>query len=168
MDALAFKNEILPCYSTMVALAFRMLGDRDDARDTVQDTMRRLWERHETIDIKAGAQAFCLTAVRNACLSHLRCHGKVAVADIENASALSDNSAPDLDMIAVQQADIVRRAVDMLSEQRRRILRMSLGGMSNKEIALSDGITEANVRQLLSRARSQIREAIDRYNGEHQ
>ncbi len=167
MDALAFKNEILPCYGTMVALAQRMLGDRDDARDTVQDTMRKLWERHEAIDIKAGAQAFCLTAVRNACLSHLRCRGKVAVVDIESAPSLADGSAPDLDMIAAQQADMVRRAVDMLSEQRRRILRMSLGGMSNKEIALTDGLTEANVRQLLSRARSQIREVIDRYNGEH-
>ena len=44
MTAQQYKDNILGCYSSMLAVARRILGNEDEAQDAVQDVCRRLWE----------------------------------------------------------------------------------------------------------------------------
>lgn len=53
----------------------------------------------------------------------------------------------------------IERLIDSLPEGQRTAIRLSsFGGLDNNEIAATTGLSEANVRQLLSRGRRKLRE----------
>ena len=73
MNSQQFKEQILPMYKQMLAVAARMFdGDMDTAADAVQDTIAKLWERRKEIEISQSPNALCIAAVRNRCISIIR------------------------------------------------------------------------------------------------
>lgn len=154
MDQPAFERMILPCYRQMLATAMRLLGgDNAGASDAVQDTIAHLWEMRNRLDIAKSAPALCVTAVRNRCLSLLR-----ARRDYQDIAETAIETSERTDQqIRAQQ---VMEAVDALSEPRRGVMLMSMQGYDAPEIAKKLHLTEVNVRQLLSRARKQLRQQL--------
>ncbi|MFT5144970.1 MAG: RNA polymerase sigma factor (sigma-70 family) [Rhodothermales bacterium] len=51
--------------------ALRLLGDRDLAKDAVQDSMLRMWKHKETVEMD-GAISWLLRVTHNACIDMLR------------------------------------------------------------------------------------------------
>ena len=63
-----FKELFLSEYSRMYKAAYILLGNEDEAKDTVQDVFARLWAG--TTPLKEESQrAFLLTCIRNRCLN---------------------------------------------------------------------------------------------------
>ena len=155
MDSKSFKQLIIPCYRRMMAVAMRMMdGDSDNAADAVQDTIATLWERRHSIDLTTSAEALCVTATRNRCISLIRARHLSASLDEVPQAAASDPSGTDVDH--------VRMAVNLLPENRRSAVTMSMRGFDNSEIAAEMRISEDNVRQLLSRGRRQLKEILSK------
>lgn len=158
MNSQQFKEQILPMYKQMLAVAARMFdGDMDTAADAVQDTIAKLWERRKEIEISQSPNALCIAAVRNRCISIIRSrHIDLAVntemPDIPDGASADANS----------DAERVRMVINILGEPQRTILKMSMRGFSNSEIASEQRITEVNARQILSRGRRQLREILSK------
>lgn len=153
MDSESFRQQILPVYQRMFAVALRMFdGNRDNAYDAVQDTIAALWERRRELQISVSPEALCITAVRNRCISLLRARRmEASIDDYVNVAARDD---------ADSDTERVYMAVNLLPESRRTAVRMSMKGFDHHEIASELGTTEGNVRQLLSRGRNQLKEIL--------
>ena len=157
MTATEFQNNILPAYGAMLAVACRMLGDREEASDAVQELMKRLWEEHDRLDAGAAGAAYACRAVRNRCIDIIR--SRRLGADVPIDSLADDIAEPDDDDGSARMIELAS-AVDRLGEPRRTILRLSLDGKSGAEIATEVGMTEQSVRQYLSRTRKELRKTI--------
>lgn len=155
MTATEFQTTILPAYGAMLAVARRILSD--DGADAVQEVMKKLWERHQSLDATMCGAAYACRAVRNRCLDILRCRPTTADVPLDNvANTIADDSENDNSEQLAQLA----AAIDALGEPRRTILRLSLDGKAGAEIAAAVNISEANVRQYLSRTRKELRKTI--------
>ena len=156
MNSQRFKEQILPLYSQMLAVAARMLdGDMPAAADAVQDTVVSLWERRRDIEISHSPQALCIAAVRNRCITLIRSHHRSVYSDTEIAE-MPDSAGADSNT----DLERVRMAVNLLPEPQRTVVRMSMRGFSCAEIAETGRDSEGNVRQILSRGRRRLREIL--------
>lgn len=167
MTASQFGQSIIPLHGAMLALAVRMLADTQDAEDTVQDTLRYLWEKHDDIPTLEYPAAFVLRCVRNRCLDRLRQHSGHHISTTHvDLSVVADNTEADDDNEAIfaGRIEIVMQTIDKMPPNRRDVMKLSLKGMTVASISAELGITESNTRQILSRARRQLRDKLaDRY-----
>lgn len=159
MTATEFQTTILPAYGAMEAVARRMLGDDEIARDTVQDVMRTLWEGRDHICGVTNGAAYAIRAVRNRCLDILRQKPAVDTSPIDE---VADDIAEDCDD-DTRRMELLLKSIEKLGEPRRTILRLSLAGKSGAEIARAVDMNEGTVRQHLSRSRKELRKLILQY-----
>lgn len=161
MNSREFKAKILPHYTSMYRVAASVMRSDDEAADIVQDAMLRLFEKRNQLENIVDTKSYCINVVRNACLNKLR--GK--------KQHLSTDEVTDIDSAEDVQTElewrdfygIVSKAMTRLPVDQRNVFRMSVyGGFSNIEIAELLGITQGNVRVLLSRARIKIRKLLSK------
>lgn len=69
ITATELETVYLDCHVRLVRIAFCLLGDHDEARDTVQDVFLSIIEKPVAAD---KAEAYLATAVRNRALDRLR------------------------------------------------------------------------------------------------
>lgn len=161
MNSREFKAKILPHYTSMYRVAASVMRSDDEAADIVQDAMLRLFEKRNQLENIVDIKSYCINVVRNACLNKLR----------GNKQHLSTDEVTDIDSAEDVHTElewrdfygIVSKAMTRLPVDQRNVFRMSVyGGFSNIEIAELLGITQGNVRVLLSRARIKIRKLLSK------
>ena len=120
-------------YPRLVNYAARFVAGHETARDLVQDSFARLWERRcELRELDLASLLF--TMVRNACLNYLKHNGVVARHELEYTARmrgeeriysydfLSDAEQPCLYEELQRE---VQKAVDALLDRCREVFRMS-------------------------------------------
>lgn len=161
MNSREFKAKILPHYTSMYRVAASVMRSDDEAADIVQDAMLRLFEKRNQLENIVDTKSYCINVVRNACLNKLR----------SKKQHLSTDEVTDIDSAEDVHTElewrdfygIVSKAMTRLPVDQRNVFRMSVyGGFSNIEIAELLGITQGNVRVLLSRARIKIRKLLSK------
>jgi RNA polymerase sigma-70 factor (ECF subfamily) len=150
------------------AIAYRMLGSVADAEDALQDAFIR-WQRASETDIRSP-KAFLVTVVSRLCISHLqsaRVQRETYVGEwlpeplvTEPGSDVSriaeiDESVSMAMLLLLERLTPVERAVFLLGE---------IFDYTHAEIAGMLGISEANCRQLLKRARHHVRTERPRFS----
>ena len=166
MDANEFKSRFLPCHQKLYRVAFRLMGNVQDAEDMVQETYLRLWKKREELPPDIGnMEAYCMTIIRNLCLDALKApqmeeeHRPIEECDMPEAN----NLTREVEM--KDEASIVHRIIGELPEQQRQIVKMrDVDDCSYEEIGQATGLTTVNIRVLLSRARKKIREQMSAIN----
>jgi len=148
----------------LVAHAYRMLGERAEAEDAVQDAFVR-WEQALRHDEIADERAYLRAAVTRLCLDRLRsarARREVYVGPWLPEPVVGDPSADP--QAAVTLADDVSFALLLVLErlsplERAAFLLHDALDVPFAEIAATLGRSEAAVRQLASRARTHVRES---------
>jgi RNA polymerase sigma-70 factor (ECF subfamily) len=152
----------------LFSIAYRMLGSVADAEDTLQDAFIR-WQQASEADIRSP-KAFLVTIVSRLCINQLasaRAQREEYVGDwlpepvvTEPESATSamldvDESVSMALLLMLERLKPVERAVFLLSE---------VFDYKHAEIAAVLDLSQANCRQVLRRARQQVRMARPRFN----
>ena len=57
-----FQNDILPLKDKLFRLALRITMQREEAEDIVQETMIRLWNNREKLEMVDSIEAYAITA----------------------------------------------------------------------------------------------------------
>lgn len=147
----------------LLRLATRLLGDRADAEDAVQDSFVNAWRRLPEFRRHSAFLTWMYRIVTNRCLNLLRARRPTSDLD-----AVAEPSAPDHQASPTRAAEssaaaaAMSRALDGLSaEQRACWVLRELHGLSYDEIADSVGITHQAVRGRIYRARRHLMEAMD-------
>lgn len=158
MTETEFRLNVMPLQRLMYGIAIRMGIPPDEAGDTVQESLLRLWRHRSRIPPPdSGLRVYCIAAHRNECISWMkRVHHD---APIEEAAAIT--SPPGEDAEFRDTSSRLSALIDSLPSGQREVIRLSgIGGLDSREIAELTGQTDNNVRQLLSRGRRKLRELV--------
>ena len=143
-----FKEEAQRLRPQLMLTARRYLGD-DDAEDTVQDALLRLWQM--VGELRQPFDALALRLTRNLCIDQVR-RRKPTV-------ALTDSGGTDQTDGDDERVERMMAVVSTLPDLQQTILRLRhLEGMEMNEIADLTGSSEVAIRKALSRARQAVRQ----------
>ena len=161
MNTEEFKAKILPHYRYMYRIAASVMKSDSEAADVVQDVMLRVYERRTQLDNVADIRSYCAYMVRNACLNIMR--SRKEYISTEEISDIDSSQDIHRTLEWKDMSGIIVKAMNRLPENQLKVFKLSMyGGFSNAEIADMLGITQGNVRILLSRARNKIKELFSK------
>jgi RNA polymerase sigma-70 factor (ECF subfamily) len=168
MSSDAFERYVIPEIPVMLRVARSLTRNDADAEDLVQDSLLRA---HQAIDRFDGRypRAWLLTIVRNTHINRNRRRRPQLLADAdggtERLERIADDrpaDAPDAGVEASFDAE-VERALEALPENFRAVVDLvDVGGLSYQEAAHVLDIPEGTVMSRLHRARTRMREQLQR------
>ena len=144
----------------MYECAMMLLRDEDEAADCVQDALIRLWESRSRLAEIEKPEAYCLTAVKRQALDAIRRRGRMQESNVDISNIdLPGSLTPHDEAVARDDLRLACQLIGQLAPRQREVVELSaLSGYDNAEIAAATGISDENIRVLLSRGRSRLRE----------
>ena len=161
MQASDFKQLFLPCHRKLFSVAYRLMSNAQAAEDMVQETFLKLWMQRDKMEKVDNPEAYSITVLRRIFYDKMRA-GHLQEVD-KDVGSLQVSSSQNISK-QLEEADEyqrVRLLINHLPEPQARIMLMrDIEDHSFEEISIETGLTEANIRSILSRARKKIREQI--------
>ena len=69
---LVLNNNFYLAMPNIYRVAFRLMGNVQDAEDMVQEAYLKLWKKHDELPEVASIEAYCVTLIKNLCYDSLR------------------------------------------------------------------------------------------------
>lgn len=150
------------------SVAFRMLGDEDQAKDVVQDTMVTIWQKINKIKSAEGYKTWIYRIVVNKCYDQLRKKKRHQefVADEQTWTFISNSisEGPSTDLENKETAQIINLLTNKLSPKQKAVFILSdLEEMSGDEISEITGMSKSGIKANLHYARKNISEMVEKY-----
>lgn len=162
MTAAEFKNRVMPFHRQLFALAYRLMGQAEDAEDVLQEAYLKMWSQRDRLPHELQA-SYLHAVVKNLCIDQLRARSLLFSDDDDAAdtSTVSPEESPALLAERRDEASMALRLMEQLPPQQRLVGRLhDVEGFTYGEVASLTGLSETNVRVLLSRARKKLREQL--------
>jgi RNA polymerase sigma-70 factor, ECF subfamily len=152
--------------SVALAVALRVVADREGAEDLVHDAFVAVWQKIDRFDPARGSlRSWIVTIVRNRAIDRLRANRpSIEIGEADERSLLQTGPNPTWDgALARLGAAQLRAAVGELpAEQREAIELAYFGGHTYREIATLTGVplgtATSRLRLALARLREQLRQ----------
>ena len=142
------------------AIADRLLQSQEEADDALQDAFCRLWDKYGKRNEDLESEGVAVITVRNMCLDRLRKSASRPTSSLDENDNMDLADDDDNDSREETLEAVNRLISSLLPERNRQILLMrDRDGMEFAEIAERFGLSEMNVRIIVSRARKAVRQA---------
>lgn len=171
-------RELLVSYQHRVyAVCLRMVRNPETARDLTQDTLVKLIEGLGSYTGRAKLSTWIIRIAMNCCLSHLRkqklrihksLDDAVGLAGMPRSGTITDprEPGPGTRVQRDEDQDLLLRALDGLDPEMRAILVLrDMQGLEYQQIGDVLDAPVGTVKSRLFRARSALRDAIERIGG---
>ncbi len=146
-------------------VAYRLLGNREDARDVTQEAFLRAYRRLSTFDRERRFYTWIYRILTNLAIDHLRRRRRDRPAPLAEDVA-AEGFDPDAHLLSEELREQVWSTLDRLPGHYRAILVLrDVEGLSGKEISERTGAGHATTRWRIHRARVLFREAWERVIG---
>jgi len=157
-----FQKQVIPMGDKMYRIAFRLLGDAEAAKDTLQELFLKLWEIRSELHKMNNIDAFACTVLKNKCLDKLRLRKETV--DVDILKTFGNN--PDATFDTSEGVTEIRKLMLKLPDKQRIIMQMrDIECCTFEEIAALVDTSVNNVRVQLCIARKWIKdELIKVYN----
>ena len=150
------------------SVALRMLGDEDQAKDVVQETLVTIWQKLDRIKSAEVYKTWIYRIVVNKCYDQMRrakrnpefSANETTWTLISNTisqgpcAELENNEISKIITILTQKLSSKQKAVFVLSD---------LEGMTNDEVSEITGLSKSAVKANLCHARKSISEKVEKY-----
>jgi RNA polymerase sigma factor (sigma-70 family) len=167
MNKKEFKLTVFSLSERLFPMVSRMLGNKANAEDAIQDIMIKLWVKRKKIEQHPNITGLVFSTARNHCIDILR-KKKLEINDFSFHLEIlkSDNGREQLEWKELNS--IIKKIVNSLPEQQREVIMMrDIDGYEFIEIAAATQLKIEHVRVLLSRARKQVSIKLEKiYNYE--
>ena len=162
MSTQIFQQQVWPLRERLYRVAFRLLGERAEAEDVVQEAMIKLWERREELATIKNVEGWCIRIVRNHGIDRYRSRKRRSSSGLEQAAELADPTPdPSAQLQTRDMQTRIHRLIQQLPEQRRMVIQLrEIDGMSYREIADQLKISLDQVRTDIHRGRVALRAAL--------
>jgi RNA polymerase sigma-70 factor (ECF subfamily) len=161
MTAETFKSRILPMKGKFYRYAFSILRNQNLARDVVQETFMKVWEKRADMHSIRNHEAWCMTLTRNFALEKLR--SKFHRSVTADAAGHMETGLPS----PLQQTEmaetmaLIDGIVNHLPlKQKESFLLRDVEGFSYQEISYITGHSVSDVKVCIFRARNTIRNRL--------
>jgi len=169
-DSFAFEQLIISYQHRVVATAWRMLGNQEDARDAAQEVFLRVYRYLNKFRSGEDFSAWLYRITINVCRdAHRRRGPQDRFTSFESERELGNlpetAGADDVEAAAIlsQEQAIIASALDTLSpKEREAIVLRDLEGLSTEDVARILGSSATTVRSQISSGRAKIKQYRDR------
>lgn len=176
-DAEAFAELVTHYQPRLQRILQHLVGERDVADDLVQDVFLRVYRARKTYLPGAKFSTWIFRIANNVASNAVRDRSRrreyqmvdfsgsqAAIPAMDQIAVASSSSMPVRKLEGTERAEMVRQALNSLSERQRMALLLSkFEGLSYQEIADAMGMTTKAVRSLLSRSRENLRQILQPY-----
>jgi RNA polymerase sigma-70 factor, ECF subfamily len=143
---------------TMFRVAYRLIGDRHEAEDLVQETFRSAWKSRELFRPGEGERAWLVAILRRRAADHWRRPRPPTSVGGESPLEISSS---DPDAFRDELSDEMQRALNQLPDElRETLLLVVVSELTHQEAADMLGIPLGTVLSRVSRARKHLREYL--------
>ena len=156
----AFELLVLATQNDVYAVAYKMLGNAEDALDASQDAFIRAYTGISKFRGDSKFSVWMYRITYNICLDKLRKAKRQPAVSLERGDdepepQIADNApSPEERIISHETARLVRQGLDSLSPKLRSVLVLrEVSGLSYTEIATATGLREGTVKSRINRAR---------------
>lgn len=141
------------------------LHSKELSEEVALEIFTYIWEKRETLTIKATFKSFLFASAKNKAISHYRKTQKTVFTSLESDEhLLSDLSVSHEFMEDNELRELIDAAIDKLPEKSRQIYQMAWEeNLSHKEIAEQLGITAKTVENHVGIALRKLRESLKPY-----
>ena len=167
-DLAAFDELMTLTERRVVSIAWRMLGDKDDARDAAQEVFLRVYRSLGRYRTGEPFMAWVYRITVNVChdVGRRRRRHSDRNVPLDGHEPVDTRAALDDLVLESQRRELVARALESLSEREREafVLR-DLEGLSTDEVARLLGTRPVTVRSQASMARTKVKAYCNRVLG---
>jgi RNA polymerase sigma-70 factor, ECF subfamily len=163
-DQSAFRRIVDEYRQQAFSLAFRIICDEDEARDIVQDSFIKIWQKISTYDMSMKFSAWLCRIVANTAIDRMRqikrsklvtlekSIGKIDLMNLDFTEKEADNK---------ETARLIRWLAEGLPEKQKLVLILrDIEGIDSPEVRKILNMSENSVKSNLYHARITIREKL--------
>ena len=159
-DVDAYRLLVNKHLSRALNFAERMIGNRNDAEDIVQDAFLRVWKEASRWEPKAKFTTWFHKVLYNLCIDYLR-KSEPLTWDIDLESTGSKIPDPEQNLVSVEVSNKVREALKKLPErQRAALILFYYEELTQNEAAEVLEVSVSALEALLFRARTTLRKIL--------
>jgi RNA polymerase sigma-70 factor (ECF subfamily) len=172
-DPEAFESLVLEHQDRLYDFCFRMLGDREEAHDLVQEVFVSVHQHVRRFREDARLSTWLFRISKNHCLNRLkylqrRGRGRSEAYDEVSAAAIAEGGGappqPDAALDAARERARVQRAISQLDPDARMLVALrDIEGLSYDEIVDITELPEGTVKSRLHRAREKLADLLGRF-----
>ena len=151
--------------SRMYALCYRYVADRDEAQDLMHDAMIKAMDSFRSFSYSGDGSlyAWLRRLTVNVVIDRLRQMSKLRLVPLDQTME-TENLDTNEDAADDIPAQVLMDMVAALPSVRRTVFNMyCIDGFSHKDIAAAIGITEKGSASILTKARTQLKSAVNDY-----
>lgn len=157
-----FRKIWIPLADRFYRVAYHLLESRDDAEDAVQELYLKILSIPGKLVYVRDPAAYGITLLKNICIDRIRRRESRREEQLEDFMA-ADASGPERKMTEKDTLARVIKEMERLPEKQAKVLRMrALEGLEYDEIARRTGLSQVNIRVLISMARKTLKKSIGR------
>lgn len=151
-------------YPRCILFATKLLGNRWDAEEAVQELFISLWAKGKLNKINGSVKSYLFKSVFNTCIDVQR-KNKVKHRNEADAPEAKDAAIPFNNPILEQELENhISEAINQLPEKRRQIFLLSRDeGLSYRQIAEKLALSEKTVETQISRSLKQLKASLSEY-----
>lgn len=152
-----FRKIWLPLADRFYRVAYHLLESRPDAEDAVQELYLKILSMHAKLVYVRDPAAYGITLLKNICIDRIRRRESRRAEQLEEFIA-ADTSGPEKQMAEKDTLARVMNEMERLPEKQAKVLRMrAVEGLEYDEIARRTGLSQVNIRVLISIARKTLK-----------
>ena len=173
-DREAMEQLLVRAQETAYRFSLLVCGHPDDAEDVMQDALLKTYQHVRRISEPEAFRTWLYATVRNACLMKRRRrvgepakfvsleHGIETTAGTVRVDVADPSRSVDQQLIDEWMNGRLRHALKQLPPSYRMVVVMrEIEGLSTKEVAAINGVSEGNVKTRLHRARLMLRKQLE-------
>lgn len=152
-------------------IAFRMMGNEEDAKDMAQEAMIRVFRAIKDFKEQSSFATWLYRIVTNVCLDELRRRKKEMTVSLDNTietesgemhlEICSDRETPEDAYERLEQRELIADAINQLTEEYRSVIILrDVHGFSYEEIAFMLDCSLGTVKSRINRARNLLKDKL--------
>jgi RNA polymerase sigma-70 factor (family 1) len=161
-NELEFKRLYQLYFPHFLSFALHYVKDEEVCRDLIQDVFIAYWEKHEHFSDIVSLKVYLYRSIRNKCLNELRVSHANNHERLDGLQEIMSGDFLEENIIREELALIVRQKIADLNPQAQKIVRFSIQGKTNREIAdllsISINTVKTHKKNIYSILRLQLRD----------
>jgi RNA polymerase sigma factor (sigma-70 family) len=162
-DQAAFAELYRLTSSKLFGVCVRMLRDRGEAEDMLQEVYTTVWRRADTFDpSRASAITWLVTLARNRTIDRLRQHREAQLDDAADPDIVDDQPSPATIAERSQERRRLERCLEALGEQQRKAVREAFfSGVTYSELAGRASVPLGTMKSWIRRSLMQLKACLE-------
>lgn len=156
MNQEEFRRKVFSQSERLFPMVTRMLGNKSNAEDAIQEIMMKLWVKRKQIGKHPNISGLVFLTARNYCIDLMR-KKKLEIDDVPFRLHILKSEGGQEQLEWKELTTIIKKILKVLPEQQRAVIMMrDLDGYEFIEIAAATQLKIEHIRVLLSRARKRV------------